>query len=243
MPRLRCGRCYPGWPGCSSRSSRPACAPIPGRPGDPEAGPLPRAGLIKVAGSFHHLDAHARQTMIAAAEAHHATGAPIGVHHELGTAALDVADLLCGQLQVSADRVILGHLNRLPDPYLQWQTAETGAYLAFDGPSRANHADRLAAARVPGRTRPPRPRGPDPHRRRHHHGRGPGLDRRRAPACRTCSGCCGPGWPPSSATRWRRSSSCATPPALSAGPEVSSPPTWPAAGRRSAPNWSRTSCR
>ena len=104
------------------------------------AAPLPRAGLIKVAGSFHHLDAHARQTMIAAAEAQHATGAPIGVHHELGTAALDVADLLCGQLQVPADKVILGHLNRLPDPYLQRQAAQTGAFLAFDGPSRANHA-------------------------------------------------------------------------------------------------------
>lgn len=110
-------------------------------PGDAEpAGPLPRAGLIKVAGAFHHVDAHARQTMIAAAEAHHATGAPIGVHHELGTAALDVADLLCGQLKVPADKVILGHLNRLPDPYLQLETARTGAFLAFDGPSRANHA-------------------------------------------------------------------------------------------------------
>ncbi len=116
--------------------------PDPGTAGgsDLAAGPLPRAGLIKVAGSFHHLDAHARQTMIAAAEAHHATGAPIGVHHELGTAAPDVTDLLCGQLQVPADKVILGHLNRLPDPYLQRQTAQTGAFLAFDGPSRANHA-------------------------------------------------------------------------------------------------------
>ena len=53
--------------------------------------------------------------MVAAAEAHHATGAPIGVHRELGTAAPDAAELLCGQLQVPADRVILGHLNRLPD--------------------------------------------------------------------------------------------------------------------------------
>jgi len=112
--------------------------PDPGTPAD--AGPLPRAGMIKVAGNFHHLDAHARQTMIAAAEAHHATGAPIGVHHELGTAAADVAELLCGQLQVPSDKVILGHLNRLPDSYLQRQVAETGAFLAFDGPSRANHA-------------------------------------------------------------------------------------------------------
>jgi len=111
--------------------------PDPGTPAD--AGPLPRAGMIKVAGTSTTWT-RTRQTMIAAAEAHHATGAPIGVHHELGTAAADVAELLCGQLQVPSDKVILGHLNRLPDSYLQRQVAETGAFLAFDGPSRANHA-------------------------------------------------------------------------------------------------------
>ncbi|WP_394811260.1 phosphotriesterase family protein [Streptomyces xanthii] len=98
-----------------------------------------RAGLIKVAGGFHALDAHARWTMSAAAEAHHATGAPIAVHHEMGTGALDVLDLLCGELEVPAHRVILGHLNRSPDLVLQAEAARSGAYLAFDGPSRAHH--------------------------------------------------------------------------------------------------------
>lgn len=99
-----------------------------------------RAGLIKVAGGFHALDAHARRTMTAAAEAHHATGAPIAVHLELGTGALDVLDLLCGERGVPPHRVILGHLNRSPDAVVQLQAAETGCYLAFDGPSRAHHA-------------------------------------------------------------------------------------------------------
>ncbi|WP_367039279.1 phosphotriesterase [Streptomyces sp. Je 1-332] len=99
-----------------------------------------RAGLIKVAGGFHGLDAHARWTMEAAAEAHHATGAPITVHLELGTGALDVIDLLCGELNVPPDRLVLGHLNRSPDLAIHHQAAEAGAYLAFDGPSRANHA-------------------------------------------------------------------------------------------------------
>ncbi|MGW7258338.1 phosphotriesterase family protein [Streptomyces sp. NPDC054834] len=99
-----------------------------------------RAGLIKVAGGFHALDAHARWTMTAAAEAHHATGAPIAVHLELGTGALDVLDLLCGELEVPPHRVILGHLNRSPDLVVQRQAADTGCWLAFDGPSRAQHA-------------------------------------------------------------------------------------------------------
>ncbi|MFJ9243658.1 phosphotriesterase [Streptomyces sp. NPDC101776] len=99
-----------------------------------------RAGFIKVAGGFHGLDAHARWTMTAAAEAHRATGAPIAVHLELGTGALDVLDLLCGELGVEPHRVILGHLNRSPDPVVHRQAAVAGAYLAFDGPSRAHHA-------------------------------------------------------------------------------------------------------
>ncbi|MFG2459935.1 phosphotriesterase [Streptomyces sp. NPDC048523] len=99
-----------------------------------------RAGLIKVAGGFHALDAHARWTMSAAAEAHRTTGAPIAVHLELGTGALDVLDLLCGELGVPPRRVILGHLNRSPDLTVHAQAAASGCYLAFDGPSRANHA-------------------------------------------------------------------------------------------------------
>lgn len=108
---------------------------------DPDGPPLPcRAGLIKVAGDFHRLSAHARATMTAAAEAHHVTGAPIAVHHEAGTAAPEVVDLLCGRLGVPTDRVVLGHLNRCPDIRMQRDVAASGAYLAFDGPSRAQHA-------------------------------------------------------------------------------------------------------
>ncbi|MDF2265213.1 phosphotriesterase [Streptomyces coacervatus] len=99
-----------------------------------------RAGLVKVAGGFHALDAHARWTMTAAAEAHRATGAPIAVHLEMGTGALDVLDLLCGELGVPPQGVILGHLNRCPDFVVQRQAAEAGCWLAFDGPSRAHHA-------------------------------------------------------------------------------------------------------
>ncbi|MET7859902.1 phosphotriesterase [Streptomyces sp. NPDC005318] len=99
-----------------------------------------RAGLIKVAGAFHAVDAHARLTMKAAAEAHGRTGAPIAVHLELGTAALDVLDLLCGECGVAPQHVILGHLGRSPDGFTQREAARAGAFLAFDGPSRAHHA-------------------------------------------------------------------------------------------------------
>ncbi len=99
-----------------------------------------RAGLIKVAGGFHRLDEHATFVMHAAAEAHHATGAPIAIHHELGSAADAVLDLLVDTLDVPPSSVILGHLNRFPDARAHRDLAKRGAWLAFDGPSRANNA-------------------------------------------------------------------------------------------------------
>ncbi|MCX4745320.1 phosphotriesterase [Kitasatospora sp. NBC_01287] len=116
----------------------------PGTSTPGNAGPAgvdtPRAGLVKVAGGYHGLDAHARHTMAAAADAHHATGAPIAVHLEQGTAAVEVVDLLCGRLGVPPASVILGHLNRFPEPRIHQDLAATGTYLAFDGPSRTHHA-------------------------------------------------------------------------------------------------------
>ncbi|SEO51905.1 phosphotriesterase family protein [Actinacidiphila rubida] len=110
--------------------------------GDDPAGPRgrARAGMIKVAGMFHGLDTRTRRVMAAAAEAHHATGAPIGIHHETGTAAMDVLTLLHEELGVPAASILLGHLNRFPDPGLHRELAASGAFLAFDGPSRAHHA-------------------------------------------------------------------------------------------------------
>lgn len=103
-------------------------------------GEPPCAGLIKVAGDFHGLGPYARRTMAAAAEAHHATGAPIAVHLELGTGATDVLELLCEQGEVPPSSVLLGHLGRCPDVRMQREAARSGAWLVFDGPSRTHHA-------------------------------------------------------------------------------------------------------
>jgi 5-phospho-D-xylono-1,4-lactonase len=100
----------------------------------------PRAALIKVASAFHGIDGHARLTMTAAAVAHEETGAPIAVHLENGTGAPETIEHLCRTHGVPPDRVILGHLNRNPDLRLLREIADAGTFLAFDGPSRANHA-------------------------------------------------------------------------------------------------------
>ncbi|GAA2065533.1 phosphotriesterase [Catenulispora yoronensis] len=111
------------------------------RDADPDGPPLPaRAGLIKIAGDFHHLDTHAETVFEAAAAAHHATGSAIAVHLEGGTHPLGVLAELHGKHRVPASSIILGHLNRFPDPAPHREAAEAGAWLGLDGPSRANHA-------------------------------------------------------------------------------------------------------
>jgi 5-phospho-D-xylono-1,4-lactonase len=102
-------------------------------------GPV-KAGMIKIAGAYRHLDQHAEHVLAAAAQAHHATGATIGVHLEGGTAALDVLQALCERHAVAPGSVILGHLHRFPDTRIHRQVAQAGVFLAFDGPSRAHHA-------------------------------------------------------------------------------------------------------
>ncbi|MEU6439536.1 phosphotriesterase [Streptomyces sp. NPDC047046] len=102
-------------------------------------GPV-RAGLIKVAGAFHRLDAHAARTLDAAARAHHATGAPVAVHLEGGTAGEEVLGALVDTHGVPPYRVLLGHAQRFPDRAVHRRLAARGAYLVLDGPSRAHHA-------------------------------------------------------------------------------------------------------
>ncbi|WP_316524917.1 phosphotriesterase [Kitasatospora brasiliensis] len=107
-----------------------------GLPGAPEG---VRAGLIKVAADAGPESRHTRRVLAAAAEAHHATGAPIAVHLEAAGDPHAVLRRLHGRHGVRPDRIILGHLTRLPDPAVHRSLAAEGVHLALDSPSRAGH--------------------------------------------------------------------------------------------------------
>ncbi len=95
-------------------------------------------GLIKIGTGYHHLDAWEQASLEAAAQAHLATGVPIAIHLELGTAGGLVLDALfrCG---VAPEAIVLGHVGRHPEDRGLLELAARGAFLCFDGPSRANH--------------------------------------------------------------------------------------------------------
>lgn len=141
----------------------PACSPVASMPAADLAelfveelirgvrgavcGEAPRAGLINVACGPAGPDAYARRSVNAAADAHHATGAPVGVLlpgpggpvPAAGTTARDVLDLLCAELDVPPHRVLVAHLGHHPDLRTQREAARSGAWLVLDGPPRARH--------------------------------------------------------------------------------------------------------
>ncbi len=100
----------------------------------PDGSPV-RAGLLKGGVDYWRISAFERTTLAALAAAHRQTGAAIMVHLEFCTAAHEVLDLL-GEQGVAADRVVLAHADRDPDPGLHSSLAERGAYLGYDGAAR-----------------------------------------------------------------------------------------------------------
>ena len=100
----------------------------------PEGAPI-RAGLVKAGIGYWSFTRFERHILDAVAAAHRVTGAPVMVHLEHGSAALEVVELLKAA-GVSADRVVLAHVDRNPDPGLHAEAAAAGAYLGYDGMAR-----------------------------------------------------------------------------------------------------------
>lgn len=97
-----------------------------------------KAGLIKVAGDYQVVKPTTRKLIRAAGGAHGATGVPVLVHTESGTAAPELLDLL-EEAGVAPSRVVLSHVDRNPDLALHRALAERGAYLQYDTPGRIKY--------------------------------------------------------------------------------------------------------
>jgi phosphotriesterase-related protein len=97
-----------------------------------------RAGILKAGIGYWSIDAFERQTLDAVGAAHAATGAPVMIHLEFGTAAHEVLDIL-EALLVPASSVALAHADRNLDSGLHCSLIERGAYLGYDGMARAKN--------------------------------------------------------------------------------------------------------
>ena len=99
------------------------------------AGDPVRAGIMKVGIDYWSIDAFTGGAIEAVGRAHLSTGAPVMVHLEHGSATHQVLDRLYA-VGIGADRIVLAHVDRNPDPGLHVELAARGAYLGYDGMAR-----------------------------------------------------------------------------------------------------------
>jgi len=97
-----------------------------------------RAGAVKCGTSYQVIHPVEKKWIRAAARAHLATGVPIISHTERGTMALELIETLASE-GVDPRRVVVGHIDRNPDLAYHLEIAKTGAFLQYDGPSRAKY--------------------------------------------------------------------------------------------------------
>ncbi len=90
-----------------------------------------RAGLIKVATEGVKLTPRAQRIFEAAARAQLATGVAVLTHTEGGEGALEQVECLTGH-GVRADRIVLSHTDRKPDPGYHREILSTGACVEYD---------------------------------------------------------------------------------------------------------------
>lgn len=94
-----------------------------------------RAGMLKAGIGYWSITAFESRVLDGVAAAHRATGAPVMIHLEHGTATHEVLDRV-EDAGVPPERVVLAHIDRSPDPVLYGELASRGAYLGCDGAAR-----------------------------------------------------------------------------------------------------------
>lgn len=116
--------------GLPVHDQREGASPALGPDGDPV-----RAGMFKVGIGYWEIGNFERRALKAVSLARADAEAPVMVHLESGSAAFEVLELLTS-LDVPADKVVLAHIDRNPDPGLHRELAATGVYLGYDGMAR-----------------------------------------------------------------------------------------------------------
>jgi 5-phospho-D-xylono-1,4-lactonase len=90
-----------------------------------------RAGIIKGSSSLDGPTAGEEKVLRAAAQTHFATGAPVSTHTEKATWALEQASYLIDR-GVAPGKLLIGHLDFLPDLTLLGEIASLGVFLGLD---------------------------------------------------------------------------------------------------------------
>ncbi len=97
-----------------------------------------KAGVIKVGTSYGMITPFEEKAIKAAAIAAKETGALINTHTTQGTMALEQVQWFL-KLGVNPEQIMVGHVQRIPDPYYHKQIAALGASFCYDGGYRVKY--------------------------------------------------------------------------------------------------------
>jgi 5-phospho-D-xylono-1,4-lactonase len=97
-----------------------------------------RAGVIKVATGYYKWTKDTEKWFEAAAMAQRETGVSISSHTEDGVLGDRQVQRLTS-LGVSPSSIIVGHIDKNPDPYVHRELASMGVFLEYDSPSRQKY--------------------------------------------------------------------------------------------------------
>ncbi|WP_163851849.1 phosphotriesterase family protein [Pseudooceanicola aestuarii] len=97
-----------------------------------------RGGVVKFGTGYNTMNTSEIKIMRGVLDAHKETGAPIHSHTEMGTMALEQMDIV-NEERVDPRYLTIAHLDRNPDPWTHRKVAETGAFMSFDGITRAKY--------------------------------------------------------------------------------------------------------
>jgi predicted metal-dependent phosphotriesterase family hydrolase len=98
-----------------------------------------RAGMVKAGVQYWKIGDFERRVLAAVGRTHVATGAPVMVHLDYGSAALEVLAILESH-GVDPSSVVLAHIDRNLDAGFHIELADRGAYLGYDGMARHREA-------------------------------------------------------------------------------------------------------
>jgi len=97
-----------------------------------------RAGVVKLATEYHYATKTQLKLIESYGEVYRQTGFPFSTHTETGTFGLEQVELM-GKAGVPANALVIGHLDRLPDPGYHREVLGTGAFVMYDSASRAKY--------------------------------------------------------------------------------------------------------
>ncbi|MDQ1736145.1 MAG: 5-phospho-D-xylono,4-lactonase [Pseudonocardiales bacterium] len=125
-------------PEAQAARQRPYALGEPAHARDPDGNPI-RAGALKAGIGYWRISPFEGRVLTAVAVTAALTGAAVMVHLEFCSAAFEVLQRLT-EHGLSADRIVLAHVDRNPDPGLHLELASQGCYLGYDGMARHRSA-------------------------------------------------------------------------------------------------------